>query len=281
MSDHTLEPEVSELPVPVTAMEARTRGEIDVQIATAKRFPRSVSKCIKEALTLATMSEEVAEQCFYAVPRDGKTVEGPSARLAEILASCWGHMRSEARISEETDTHVVARGTSWDLERNVAVAFEVRRRITKKDGKRYNDDMITTASNAANSIAYRNTVFRVIPKAFWEPIYRAARKAAIGDVKTIVNRRAEMIAYFAKMGVTEARVLHAISVAGVDDIGMDQLATLKGIAQALRDGEARVDDVFPEPEKPAIQPPQRKASPTPQEQTGSVTTTNLPLDGGQ
>ena len=276
-----LEPEVSELPVPVTAMEARTRGEIDVQIATAKRFPRSVSKCIKEALTLATMSEEVAEQCFYAVPRDGKTVEGPSARLAEILASCWGHMRSEARISEETETHVVARGTSWDLERNVAVAFEVRRRITKKDGKRYNDDMITTASNAANSIAYRNTVFRVIPKAFWEPIYRAARKAAIGDVKTIVNRRAEMIAYFAKMGVTEARVLHSIGVAGVDDIGLDQLATLKGIAQALRDNEARVDDVFPEPEKPAIQPPQRKASPTPQEQPGSVTTTNLPLDGGQ
>lgn len=275
MSDHVLEPEVSELPVPVTAMEARTRGEIDVQIATAKRFPRSVSKCIKEALTLATMSEEVAEQCFYAVPRDGKTVEGPSARLAEILASCWGHMRSEARISEETDTHVVARGTSWDLERNVAVAFEVRRRITKKDGKRYNDDMITTASNAANSIAYRNTVFRVIPKAFWEPIYRAARKAAIGDVKTIVNRRAEMIAYFAKMGVTEARVLHAIGVAGVDDIGLDQLATLKGIAQALRDNEARVDDVFPEPEKPAIQPPQRKASPTPQEPTA------LPLDGGQ
>lgn len=260
MSDTALTGEVLEVPVQMTTMEARTRGEIDIQIATAKRFPRSVSKCIHEALTLATMNEAVAEQCFYAVPRDGKTVEGPSARLAEILASCWGHMRSEARVVEESETHVVCRGTSWDLERNVAVAFEVRRRITKRDGKRYNDDMITTASNAGNSIAYRNTVFRVIPKAFWQPIYEAARKAAVGDVQTIASRRDQSLAYFKKLGITEAQVFEVLKVAGIEDITLDHLATLKGIATALKDGEAKIDDVFPKPEKPAIQPPVKKAA---------------------
>lgn len=262
---------INEVPVALSAMEARTRGEIDIQISTAKRFPRSVSKCIKEALTLATMSEEVAEQCFYAVPRDGKTIEGPSARLAEILASCWGHMRSEARIAEETDTHVVARGTSWDLERNVAVAFEVRRRITGRNG-RYSDDMITTTSNAANSIAYRNTVFRVIPKAFWQPIYEAARKAAVGDVETIADKRAKMLAYFQKMGVQEGQVFAALKVSGLDDIGLEQLATLKGIATALKDGEVKVDDAFPKPERAPIQPPQRKAA--------AAADGTLPMEGG-
>lgn len=272
MSDLEL---VNEVPVVLSAMEARTRGEIDIQISTAKRFPRSVSKCIKEALTLATMSEEVAEQCFYAVPRDGKTIEGPSARLAEILASCWGHMRSEARIAEETETHVVARGTSWDLERNVAVAFEVRRRITGRNGNRYSDDMITTTSNAANSIAYRNTVFRVIPKAFWQPIYEAARKAAVGDVETIADKRAKMLAYFQKMGVQEGQVFTALKVNGLDDIGLEQLATLKGIATALKDGEVKVDDAFPKPEKPPIQPPQKKATAGQPAADGT-----LPMDGG-
>ena len=271
---NAVEPETSEVPVSISTMEARTRGEIDIQIATAKRFPRSVAKCIKEALVLATMSEEVAEQCFYAVPRDGKTVEGPSARLAEILASCWGHMRSEARITEETGTHVVARGTSWDLERNVAVAFEVRRRITKRDGKRYGDDMITTASNAANSIAYRNTVFRVIPKAFWQPIYEAARKAAVGDVETIANRRAKMLAYFQKLGVPEARIFTSLQIAGVEDIGLDQLVTLKGIATAIKDGELKVDDAFPEPEATTAppKPAQRKS-----EQATSQTVAAAPV----
>lgn len=273
------EPEVSEQVVPVqTGLEAQTRGEIDIQIATAKRYPRSVSKVMKEAMTLATLSEEIAEQCFYAVPRDGKTIEGPSARLAEIMASTWGHMRSEARIVEETDTHVVARGTSWDLERNVAVAFEVRRRITtseKKDrngkvipSKKYGDDMITTTSNAANSIAYRNTVFRVIPKAFWQPIYEAARRVAIGDAETLVSKRTKMLAYFQRMGVPEARLLAAIKVAGVEDITLDHLATLKGIATALKEGDTTVDDAFPELTKE----PQRMAHPEPSASAATETT---------
>lgn len=253
------DPEILEqqVPVAIVGLEAQTRGEIDIQIATAKRFPRSVAKVIEQAMGLVSLSEDVAEQCFYAVPRDGKTIEGPSARLAEIMASCWGHMRSEARVVEETDTHVVSRGTSWDLERNVAVAFEVRRRITtsstKKDrdgkpipAKKFGDDMITTTSNAANSIAYRNSVFRVIPKAFWAPVYEKARKVAIGEAETLVAKRTKMLGYFQRMGVTDARLFAAIHVHGVEDITLEQLATLKGLAQAIKEGDTSVDDAFPD-----------------------------------
>lgn len=252
------EAELLEQQVPVvTGLEAQTRGEIDIQIATAKRYPRSVAQVMKSAMSLVELSEEVAEQCFYAVPRDGKTIEGPSARLAEIMASCWGHMRSEARVVEETDTHVVSRGTTWDLERNVAVAFEVRRRITNRQGKKYGDDMITTTSNAANSIAYRNSVLRAIPKAFWQPVYDRARKVAIGDAETLVSKRTKALAHFGKMGVSEARVFTAIGVNGIEDVTLDKLATLKGIAQAIKEGDTTVDDAFPE----LVKEPQRMQTP--------------------
>ena len=45
-------------------------------------------------------------------------------------------MRTEAKVVQITDTQVVSRGTAWDLEKNVASAFEVRRSIIDKNGKR-------------------------------------------------------------------------------------------------------------------------------------------------
>lgn len=255
-----LEPEVMESQVPVvTGLEAQTRGEIDIQISTAKRYPRSVTKAMQDAMSLATLNQEIAEQCIYAKPQDGGTVEGPSARLAEIVASCWGHMRSEARVVEEAEKHVVSRGTSWDLERNVAVAFEVRRRITKRDGRRFSDDMVVTASNACNSIAYRNSVFRVIPKAFWWPIYLKAKEVAIGKAETLAANRDKALAHFLRMGATNDRVFAVLKVRGLNDITLEHLALMKGIASAIRDGEVNVDDAFP----PIVKEPQRKTETAP------------------
>ena len=64
------------------ALAALNRSEIDIQIQTAKRFPRSISQFKKTALAMATIDEETAGSMFYKVPRSGKTIEGPSVRLA-------------------------------------------------------------------------------------------------------------------------------------------------------------------------------------------------------
>src|SRR6185503_20995123 len=86
------------------ALSAVDKASIDMQIATAKQYPRVVSDCIKEALTLATMDEDTAGSMFYALPRGGKKIEGPSARLAEIMAYSWGNLRVDADIVAEDKT---------------------------------------------------------------------------------------------------------------------------------------------------------------------------------
>ena len=194
---------------------------------------------------MATRNERVAEECFYALPRDGKTVEGPSARLAEIVTSAWGNCRACARVVDEGAEFLTAQGVFHDLERNVQVTMEVRRRITGKNGRRYSSDMIGVTGNAACSIALRNAVFRGIPRAFWIDIYDAARKAAVGDAQTLANKRAHMFAHFLKLGATREAILAAINVQGEEDIGLDELATLKGIATAIKDGDTTVEQAFP------------------------------------
>lgn len=258
----TATPDIVEAEVPAV-LQAMGGGEIDVQISTAKRFPRSIASFKKVALEMACLDEETAEACFYALPRDGKTVEGPSARLAEICASAWGNLRVEARQVGEDERFVTSRGTAWDLQTNVAIAYEVKRRITTssrngQQSKKYSDDMVGVTSNAASSIALRNAVFKVIPAAFWKPIYVACRHVAVGDIKTLANRRAAMLDHFQKMGVTNEQVFGMLDVKGADDITLDHLVTLKGLATALKDGETTIEEAFANVQTP-IKPAERKS----------------------
>lgn len=219
-------------------------GMIDLQVKTAKAYPRSVSRFRKDCEALATLDEETAGECMYALPRGGKTIEGPSARFAEIVLHTWGNSRAEALVIEEGATHVKAQGTFYDLERNVAVRKIVARRITDKGGRRFNDDMIGTTGNAACSIALRNAVFAGVPKAIWKSIYQKARQASLGKGGTLTQTRQTLLDYFGKLGVTPEKVFAFLGVQGLEDMGEDQVITMRGVANAIKDGEASVEDTF-------------------------------------
>ncbi len=230
-----------------TALEAQTRGEIDIQIATARKYPRSVRSFLMRTKELVGVDEDTAASCFYRLPRGGKILEGPSIRLAEIVASTWGHMRVEARIVEQDARFIKVRAVAWDLESNYAAAQEVTRRITDKGGKTYSDDMIAVTANAAMSIGLRNAINRVVPRTYTNAFVFLAKQVAVGDIATLSQRRGQSLDYFAKLGVPGDRVFKTLGVAGIEEINLDHLATLKGLATAIKEGTATVDDAFPEP----------------------------------
>jgi hypothetical protein len=247
--------EVVETSLSTTEMLDRT--EIDVQIATAHRFPRSIEVFQKNAMSMATMNEETAASCKYILPRGGKVIEGPGVRLAEIVGACWGNMRYAARVVRIENREVVCEGMAHDLENNVACKVEVRRRITNKYGKRFNEDMITVTANAACSIALRNAIFKVVPKAFVDPIYKQANKVAIGDEKTLATRRLAAIQYFASIKVPKEKLLAYLKKEGIEDINLKDLELLTGLRTAIQEGTTTVEDVFGD-KKP--QEPKRKSA---------------------
>lgn len=231
------------------ALTASDRAQIDVQIATAKQYPRDLMKFRRDALALVASDEATAETMFYALPRKsrGKTVyiEGPSVRFAEALVYCWGNLRVEARIVGTDATHVTAQGTCMDLEKNIGCRVEVKRRITDSNNKRYSEDMIVVTGNAAASIAFRNAVFKVIPFSLAKSIYEAARKAATGGAEPIEARRQKALSWFARVGVPEARLLGRLEVETVDDITEDHLILLTGLRNAIKEGDTTIEEAFP------------------------------------
>lgn len=245
--------EVIEVATPSPAQLAETldraeRANIDIQVSTAKQYPRSIRRCADNAVAIATMDKETAQSCGYALPRGGKPITGPSVHLAKIIAQQYGNLRVEAKVVEITDKQVVSRGTAWDLENNYAVAFEVRRSIIGRTGNRFTDDMITVTGNAANAIAYRNAIFGVVPKSITDKAYKAAQHLITGDLsdeEKLIKRRDGAIKHFIDTyAITEEEVIKLCGKHTVNQIQADEIALLLGFAQSLKDGDTTVDELM-------------------------------------
>jgi hypothetical protein len=234
------------------------RSEIEQQVDTAHKYPRSIKRFRDEVLQMVTLTEQVASECIYSLPRDGKVIEGPSARFAEVVASAWGNNRAGARVSSDEGDFVTAQGVFHDLEKNAAITYEVPRRVTGRNGNRYSADMVAVTANAACSIALRNAILKGVPKALWNDMYQAARATVMGDFKTLANRRSDAMKAFVAYGVSEAQIFATLGVSGIEDIGLEKLVTLRGILTAIKEGDTTPEQAFATPEteakKDVVQP---------------------------
>lgn len=249
--------------IPSGAAEAMERAQIDVQISTARRYPRNIAQVKARMLSIATLDEETAAGCFYSIPRGGKMVTGPSVRLAEIAMAAYGNVKAATRIvavdAASANPHAVVASIVHDLENNVVFGVEKRRRITAKksrDGTRKapDDDDIQLAVNAGSAIAFRDAVFKVVPLALVKPVLDQARKVAVGDVKSLAKKRDQVLSRLRQMGLTDERIFGVVGVSKAEEIDVDRLENLIGLGTALKDGNTTLEEAFPpvvrEPSKP-------------------------------
>lgn len=252
-----------------TAISLITKAEIDMQISTAQAFPRSMQKFLQQAREMATLTVEIAESCAYSLPRGGKFVEGPSVRLAEIVASCYHNLRTGARVIFNDGKVITAQGIVHDLQKNIMHTEEVQRSIQQnewepdpnKPGKNrktgrmipMTEDMQIVTGRAACAIAYRNAVFKVVPAAIIQDLYELVKETAKGTAETLVARREKAMAYFRGLGVKDEQIFQILEVKGLADIGLDELQKLTGMRAAIKNGEATIETLFftPDPKSKA------------------------------
>lgn len=223
------------------------KAAIDVQISTAKAYPRNIKRATENAIAIVTMDTETAKTCTYSVPRSGKAITGPSVHLAKILAQVWGNLRIDAKVVSVDDRQITSEAVCFDLENNLAIKTQVKRSIIGKTG-RFSDDMITVTGNAANSIALRNAVLSVIPRAIVDKIYNSAKQTITGDVsdktKMIARRKQVFDGLKDTYSLTEKEILSAIGKAAIDHVTGDDLVVLIGIGTAIKDGDTTVEMAF-------------------------------------
>lgn len=251
-----LDQEVLEVQVSPHIFYQQDKAAIDVQIATAKMYPRNYQRATNNAIAIVTIDHETAKTCTYSVPRDGKAITGPSVHLAKILAQVWGNMRVEAKVVSIDEKTVTSEAVCFDLENNLAIKAQVKRSIVGRRG-RFSEDMITVTGNAANSIALRNAVLSVIPRPVVDKVYNAAKRAITGDIsdatKLIAKRKQVMDGFKDTYGLNEQEVLSAVGKAAVEHLTGDDIVVLIGIAQAIKDGDTTVEESFRNKKKGATE----------------------------
>lgn len=233
----------------VDVIQAIDRAEVDVQIATAKQYPRDVAKVLNTIRTYGQMDMETAQECFYSLSRGANPIEGLSVRFAEIVAGAWGNLRVATRIIGNDGKTVTAQGIAHDLETNLAVSVEVKRRITDKYGKTFSEDMQVVTGNAASAIAFRNAVLKVVPKAVTKRVTDEIKEVALGSTIDIETRRKNMVEYMKRLKITEEQILFFCGVSTVENIDNQMLFNLRGAINAINEGSSSVEEIFVMPLK--------------------------------
>lgn len=240
----------------ISAIEAQTRGEIDMQIATAHKFPRNIVKSTNDAVAIATMNKDMAESCGYSLPRRQKQpngeyittyIMGPSVHLATVLCQCWGNLRADTKVVNVGEKTLTSQSTVIDLEKNVGIRIETMRSIMTKYG-RMKEDLIVTVANAANSIAFRNAVFKVVPRSVIDTVYKATREMVLGELsdatKLIQKRKQVLDKFLNDYQITEAQILTHLNLQTVNQITAERVMDLIGLGVSIKDGAITLEQVF-------------------------------------
>lgn len=266
MSDNEQEQPLEVLPP--SAIMAMEKAQIDMQIATAHQYPRSLELFKKRALSMATLDPETADSCIYTRPvgKEGgkqKFAEGPSIRLAEIVAVSYGNLRAASKVVEQTERYVKCTGMAHDLESNTAMSADCIESTVTKEGMPYSERQRALIAKVCGAKALRDAIFKVVPRALCKPIMDSAKKVAAGQDKPLDERRKRAQAWISTLRIDEARVFAALGVSGWSDVTADHLITITGVKTAMADGDVTIDEAFPDiPRAPKPTGHQQATAPT-------------------
>jgi hypothetical protein len=241
-------PASTEKSVTTEAMVSRQAQEVQAAMIVAKRFPRDTFISF-EKIMKACERKILAETAIYEYPRGGQKVQGPSIRLAEVLAQNWGNidfgiMELEQKVGEST---VMA--YAWDLETNTrqtkifTVKHERKARGTTNKLTDSRDIYELVANMGARRM--RACVLGVIPGDIVEAAMGKCQDTLInGQKEPLEDRLRKALDLFKKeFGVTKEMIEKHVG-SNLDAFTEHDYLKIARIFTSLRDGMAKKEDYF-------------------------------------
>ena len=107
--------------------------------------------------------------------------------------------------------------------------------------------MQVVTGNAAASIAFRNAVLAVIPKAVTKRVINEVKQVALGQAIDVETARANCLKNYAKAGVTEAMICQYLGIKAITEIDKERLFELRATWNAIKEGTTTVQETFVRP----------------------------------
>jgi len=227
---------------------ARAAAEVQSRIIVARQFPRDMTEVTSNIRT-ACQRQRLAELAIYQYRKGGAVVEGPSIRLAEMIAREMGNIQFGRRELSTNNRETKVQVFAYDLERNTSevIEFTVRHEMKARGQRRVLEDPREIYEHVANQSArrMRAALLAVIPGDVVDMALDEINKTLSRQDggKPLTDQIREMVFYFRDLGVTaemiEGRVGHSI-----DSLSHYEVAQLRKIFASLRDEASSVSDWF-------------------------------------
>ncbi|BBP82424.1 MULTISPECIES: hypothetical protein [Pseudomonadaceae] len=231
----------------VNIEQSRAVTEAQGKLILAKKFPRDEALAYSKIMSSCSRPS-LAASGEYAYPRGGQTVSGPSIRLAEELARCWGNIEYGIRELSRQQGNSEMEAYAWDLETNTysSQKFTVRHLRDKKGGAQVlteeRDIYELTANMGGRRL--RSRLLAILPPDLVEAAVNQCRKTLAGDTSLpLADRVRALVDAFSQQGVTEKH-LRAYLNKSLDEILPEEIATLRGVYNSIKNGQAAVGDFF-------------------------------------
>lgn len=229
-------------------MISRQAQEVQAAMVIAKRFPRDQYAAF-ERIMEACERPKLAEEATYEYPRGGTRVTGPSIRLAEVLAQCWGNIDFGILELEQNKGESKVMAYAWDLETNTrqSKVFSVKHERKAKGSISKLDDPRDIYEMVANQGArrVRACILGIIPGDIVDKAVEKCEKTLVsGQKEPIKDRiRTAITKLHQTYGVTPEMVEKTFGYK-IDAFTERDYLRLMNIGRSLRDGMGKPEDYF-------------------------------------
>lgn len=249
----------------VAAVEAQAKAAVQARWIMAIQRPRDVD-VVRERLLRECRRPGFAEVARYEVPRGGRRIDGLSIRFAEEALRCMGNVYTEVAVISDDDEKRIVSVQVTDLEsnvtfgQNVVIAKTVERKQLKRGetpirtrvnstGQEVHilpatDDDVAQKQNAAVSKALRNHGLRHVPGWLLEECEAQINTTLLEGAKADPDReKRRVLDGFQRVGVSVKQLRDFVGH-DLDHLQPRELQELRGLFQAIRDGEMTFDEAM-------------------------------------
>lgn len=228
------------------AGQQREIAEVQAAMIIAKKFPRNQLEACDKIL-LACTRTSLAEGALYSYGKGGTDVTGPSIRLAEVAAQCWGNVSFGIRELEQRNGESTVEAFAWDVETNTrqVKVFQVGHVRHTKSGQKKLTDPRDIYEMVANQGArrLRACILGVIPGDVIEAAVKQCEETLHANADVSPEGIKKLQAAFQQLGVSKEQIEARIQ-RRIETIRPAQIVQLKKVYASLRDGMSEIGDWF-------------------------------------
>jgi hypothetical protein len=232
----------------------RAVADVQAMVLSAKRWPRDTIAATDRILN-ECQRPGLASEAIYSYARGGTEIQGPSIRLAEVLARNWGNIDTGIQELARSGGQSEMRAYCVDLESNYRAHFDfvvVHERTTKKGTYQLTDgrDIYETVANQA-SRRLRAMILKVIPSDVVDAAVSQCEATLAAKADTSPEALKKLLDVFAAYKVTKEQIEKRIQ-RRLDTITPAQLIQLRKVYNSLKDGMSGPADWFEMPAEQVV-----------------------------